>query len=63
MTPLKIEEGKYYRNGRGEKVGPMKHSRWLWVDQYDFEYADDGTKFDYLLLDALIEEWTEPNAE
>ena len=56
---MKIEEGKHYRNRRGEKVGPMK-LRYLTPSGVDYPESghdhDDGEESPF----DLIEEWPEP---
>jgi hypothetical protein len=64
---MQIEEGKFYKNRAGEKVGPMRsvssyEDRFRWRDEVCFSYPDDGCFFDGPHLSDLIEEWGEPQA-
>jgi hypothetical protein len=65
---MQIEEGKFYKNRAGDKVGPMRSmSKWVeghfrWRDEVDFFYPDDGCFSDGPHLSDLIQEWEEPAA-
>lgn len=67
MTKFKIEEGKSYRNSRGEKIGPMKPLCPIWVDAKEEAYMFNGVP---IILATqfgdngyLIEEWKEPEEQ
>ena len=66
---MQIESGKYYKNRKGEKVGPMDRGgrrEWPWSGSDGFTYSDDGKfafDFRYHKKD-LIAEWVdEPSAD
>ena len=71
---MKIEEGKFYRNRLGEKIGPMKPvngvTSYAWFCKrnagpfYTTSYYTDEGFYDVAMADEedLIEEWEEPAA-
>lgn len=64
---MQIEEGKFYKNRAGFKVGPMKYHDDP-CDTYNWEegfktYTDKGFERAWRESDGdLIEEWKEPTA-
>jgi hypothetical protein len=43
IVVIALEEGKIYRNGRGDYFGPMVNAAFdLWLDQYDTAYKANG---------------------
>lgn len=64
---MQIEEGKFYKNRDGDKVGPMRakpnyEGSYKWWDEKDFDYRDDGGFLNVPHDEDLIEEWEEPTA-
>jgi hypothetical protein len=66
---MQIEEGKFYKNRAGVKVGPMKRVNWacnssfVWRDNHGQFYKHNGCfYFNTVGPYDLIEEWEEPAA-
>ena len=64
---MQIEEGKFYKNRNGEKVGPMRvrpnyRGLYKWWDGFCFSYRGDGGFHDRPHDEDLTEEWEEPTA-
>lgn len=70
-APLKIEEGKYYVDGHGDKRGPMtpfhnrNHKLFHWVADRPtkgggYYFSNDGTAPYCDEIDNLVSEWVEP---
>ena len=62
---MQIEEGKFYKDRDGEKVGPMGvrpnyEGPYKWRDEWGISYRDDGGFLDVPSDADLIEEWEEP---
>jgi hypothetical protein len=65
--PLQLEAGKYYRNRKGEKIGPIAvrdyggmQTTYCWVEKNNGRiYENDGTSYSPGQQD-LIAPWTEP---
>ena len=70
---MQIEEGKFYKNRAGDKVGPMAfiataRGPFCWWDKDKKSYTNDGVSVPYaasfgLSPRDLIEEWEEPATE
>ena len=46
---MKLEAGKYYLNGRGDKYGPMdERVPGVFLDQYGVLYHPDGRQWDHV---------------
>jgi hypothetical protein len=64
---MQIEEGKFYKDRDGEKVGPMGvrpnyEGPYKWWDEFCLSYRGDGCFCDEPHDADLIEEWKEPTA-
>lgn len=63
---MKIEAGKYYVDGHGEKRGPMKAERSWLTDDRGWGFLPDGqrmAKSGETSKDHLVSEWLEPVTE
>ncbi len=48
MTPLALQAGKYYHNGRGDLYGPMdERGTGVFLDQHGVLYHPDGRQWDH----------------
>lgn len=62
---MKLEHGKFYRNGRGDIYGPMdERTPGHFLDQYGTGYYPDGRQWDHLPASTgnLVAEATPPKS-
>jgi hypothetical protein len=61
---MKIEEGKFYKDGYGNVCGPISRNPWAgrpWIDPSYCSYTDEGKLWDRVSLEDLVEEVENPD--